>query len=173
MPLLLLALFIGVPIVEIAVFIQVGEQIGLWRTLAIVIATAIAGTILLRLQGLSTLRRAQQAMAQNQLPLKEVFDGLCLLVAGALLLTPGFVTDALGALLFVPQFRAGLRHIIGRYLLAHANIHTHQHWQQQQSHRPNPHGQDNGDIIDGEFEEVDETERPGPPPKPGSPRSLR
>ena len=81
MPILLLAVFIAVPVVEIALFIEVGGWIGLWPTIAIVIATAFAGTTLLRLQGLAVLRRVQESAARNELPVAEVFDGLCLLVA--------------------------------------------------------------------------------------------
>ena len=113
--LILLCLFIGVPLVEIAVFIQVGERIGLWPTLAVVILTAVAGTFMLRLQGMMTLMRARAAMERGEMPLAEVFDGACLLVAGALLLTPGFVTDALGGLLFLPPVRLGLRKLLGRF----------------------------------------------------------
>jgi UPF0716 protein FxsA len=113
--LILLLLFIGVPMLEIAVFIQVGGAIGLWWTLAIVLVTAIAGSFLLRLQGASVLMRAQQALSRGEMPLTEVFDGACLLVAGALLLTPGFVTDTVGALLFVPAVRVGLRRFLGRF----------------------------------------------------------
>jgi UPF0716 protein FxsA len=158
----LLIAFIGVPIIEIAVFIEVGERIGLWSTLAIVVLTAIAGTTLLRLQGLSTLRRAQEAMARNQLPLKEVFDGLCLLVAGALLLTPGFVTDAMGALLFIPAVRAGLRHLIGRYILSRHDVHVHQHWEHRETRWDGQDTPPQGDVIDGEFEEI-EDEKPEDP----------
>ena len=82
MPLILLALFIGVPLLEIAVFVQVGERIGLWPTLATVILTAVIGTAILRHQGFTVLTRARRTMDQGQLPVAEVFDGLCLLVAG-------------------------------------------------------------------------------------------
>ena len=104
MAIVLLAAFIAVPVIEIALFIEVGGRIGLWSTVAIVIVTAFAGTTLLRIQGLSVLRRAQESATRNELPVQEVFDGLCLLVAGVLLLTPGFFTDALGFTLFVPLF---------------------------------------------------------------------
>ena len=109
MGLLLLAAFIAVPLVEIAVFIQIGGLIGLWPTLAVVVATAVAGTWLLRLQGIATLNRARQQMDRGAMPTRELFDGLCLVFAGALLLTPGFVTDAVGLLLFVPAVRDALR----------------------------------------------------------------
>jgi UPF0716 protein FxsA len=105
MPVILLLVFIAVPIAEIAIFIQAGEQLGLWPTLVVVILTALLGTALLRYQGLRALDRAQGSMQRGELPVGEVFTGLCLLVAGALLLTPGFLTDAVGLGLFVPSIR--------------------------------------------------------------------
>ncbi|CAN0573132.1 unnamed protein product [Laminaria digitata] len=122
MAILLLAMFIDIPIIEIALFIEIGGWIGLWPTLAIVIVTAFAGTTLLRLQGLAVLRRAQESTARNELPVQEVFDGLCLLIAGILLLTPGFFTDALGFLLFVPPFRRFSALAIGRWLVRSGKI---------------------------------------------------
>lgn len=112
--------FIIVPIAEIAIFIGVGGAIGLWNTLALIVLTAIAGTALLRAQGLSTLRRAQESFARHVFPMNELFDGLCLLVAGLMLLTPGFATDAAGLALFVPWIRARLRRSMLRYLGARA-----------------------------------------------------
>jgi UPF0716 protein FxsA len=109
MPLLILGLFIAVPIIEIAVFIEVGGRIGLWNTVSIVIVTAMIGTWMLRAQGLRTLESARRSMERQEFPVTELFDGICLLVAGVLLLTPGFVTDAFGFLLFMPPVRAGLR----------------------------------------------------------------
>ena len=91
-PIILLA-FILVPIAEIAVFIQAGELIGLWPTIAAVILTAIIGTAMLRQQGIATLMRLRATVDRGEMPLREVFDGACLLIAGVLLLTPGFLTD--------------------------------------------------------------------------------
>ncbi|MHA1114188.1 MAG: FxsA family protein, partial [Alphaproteobacteria bacterium] len=117
MALFLLLAFILVPIIEIATFIEVGGWIGLWPTLAVVVATAVAGTWLLRLQGMATLARGRAALANQVFPADALFDGLCLVVAGALLLTPGFVTDAIGLLLFLPPIRAWLRHLARRHLV--------------------------------------------------------
>lgn len=114
MPLLLLALFIGVPIIEIAIFIQAGEIIGLWPTLAAVVLTAIVGTALLRAQGLAALDRARRSIHRGELPIDEVFAGICILLGGALLLTPGFMTDAVGFLLLIP----GFRRLVGRRIFA-------------------------------------------------------
>ena len=141
---------IGVPIIEIAVFIEVGGRLGLWPTLATIILTAMAGTALLRQQGLATLQRVHESLEANRFPMAEVFDGLCLLVAGALLLTPGFVTDAAGLLLFVPAVRVALRRAFGRYLVASGRLDA---W----TEKPGPFasGGGGGDtVIDGEFHEV-------------------
>jgi len=146
MVLILLVAMIGVPILEIAVFIQAGEAIGLWPTLATVVATAMAGTALLRIQGLSALFRVQASLTAGRIPLADMFDGLCLLVAGALLLTPGFITDGIGMLLFVPPVRAVLRGLLTRRLAARGHVDA---W-----HADVDMG---GAIIEGEFREV----RPG------------
>ncbi len=139
---------IGVPIMEIAVFIEVGGRLGLWPTLATVILTAMAGTALLRQQGLATLQRVRESLEANGFPMAEVFDGLCLLVAGALLLTPGFVTDAAGLLLFVPAVRVALRQAFGRYLVASGRLDA-------RTEKPGPFASGGGDtVIDGEYHEV-------------------
>lgn len=143
MALLLLAAFIGVPLIEIAVFIEVGGRIGLGPTLAVIVLTAMAGTYMLRLQGLVTLRRAQASLDRGELPLTEVFDGACLLVAGVLLLTPGFVTDAMGALLFLPPARALLRRLLAHRLEVRVA-----------GRPPGPGGPGGDGVIDGEWEEV-------------------
>jgi len=113
MALLLLAAFILVPLIEIGLFIEVGGWIGLWPTLGLIILTAVVGTMLLRQQGLATLRRAQSQMDAGQVPAKELFDGACLLIGGFLLLTPGFFTDAVGFLLLMPPIRDLLRQRLG------------------------------------------------------------
>lgn len=98
-------LFLFVPLTEIAVFILVGSQIGVIPTIALVILTAIAGSILLRWQGFAALSRIQKEIAAQKVPGKELVQGVMILLAGFLLLTPGFVTDTLGLLLFIPQVR--------------------------------------------------------------------
>lgn len=113
MPLLLILIFIGVPILEIVVFIQAGDIIGLWPTIAAVVATAIIGGALIRAQGLATMDRARRSLDQGQAPVHEAFTGICLLLAGALLMTPGFLTDSVGFLLLIPPVRQSL----GRWLL--------------------------------------------------------
>lgn len=101
----LLLLFLLVPLVEIWFLIQVGRVIGAGWTVFFVVFTAVLGAALLRAQGLTTLQRVQASLEQGRLPAMELLEGLMLLVAGALLLTPGFVTDAFGFLLLVPPLR--------------------------------------------------------------------
>ena len=154
MAFLLLAAFIGVPLLEIAVFIQVGGLIGLWPTLGLVILTAFVGTWQLRLQGIATLARARSQLDRGVVPAHELFDGLCLLVAGGLLLTPGFVTDAFGALLFIPGLRDSLRRALGRHLAAKAE--TRVFVDGQEIHRRGAPG----GTIDGEYRDL--TDQPAP-----------
>lgn len=101
LPLLLLAL----PLAEIAVFVLVGSQIGVLATIGLVIATTIAGSLLLRVQGFGALSRIRAAMETGAPPGREMVHGLMIMVAGVLLLAPGFITDALGLLLFLPPVR--------------------------------------------------------------------
>jgi len=99
------ALFIAIPILEMVVLIQVGQQIGALWTIVLVLLTAFIGINLLRYQGLSTLSRATWRMQSGQIPAQEMLEGILLAVGGALLLTPGFVTDTIGFLLLVPLTR--------------------------------------------------------------------
>jgi UPF0716 protein FxsA len=97
-----------VPIIEIALFIQVGGWLGLWPTIAIVILTAVLGGVLLRQQGVRTVRALQAQLARGADPSPLLLEGAMLLVGGVLLLTPGFFTDAVGLALLVPQVRAAV-----------------------------------------------------------------
>ena len=98
MPLLLILLFIVVPIAELYVIIQVGQLIGVWPTLLLLLADALLGSLLLRHQGRSAWRRFNEALAARRFPGREVADGALIIVGGTLLLTPGFITDIFGAL---------------------------------------------------------------------------
>lgn len=106
----LLIIFIIIPLIELAVILKVNSFIGLGWTLGLIILTAVVGVKLLRQQGISTLLRANQKMQQGQMPAQELAEGFLLALAGALLLTPGFVTDALGFILLVPASRKALVH---------------------------------------------------------------
>lgn len=137
--------------VEIGVFIEVGGLIGLWPTIAVIFITAAIGTGLLRAQGLAVMYRAQEALSRGEMPLAQVFDGLCLLFAGALLLTPGFVTDAAGFLLFVPPLRALLGRGIAAFAVKRGGVHT---WSQGGDGFEAGPKAGGTSVIDGDFEEV-------------------
>lgn len=107
MPLLFL-LFILVPITEMWILIEVGGRIGALNTIGLVLLTAVIGASMLRQQGLQTLSRAQQRMNSGELPAQEMLEGLALAFGGALLLTPGFVTDTIGFLCLIPPTRAAI-----------------------------------------------------------------
>jgi UPF0716 protein FxsA len=112
--LLLLALFIVVPILEIYVIIQVGQAIGAWWTVALLIADSIAGTLLMKSQGRAAWRRFQLALAEGRMPAREVLDGVLVIFGGAFLVTPGFCSDIVGALLLLPPTRAVIRRVLVR-----------------------------------------------------------
>ncbi|MEQ8667266.1 MAG: FxsA family protein [Rhodospirillales bacterium] len=154
MGLIILLIMIAVPIGEIAVFIQAGELIGLWPTLGTVIVTAVAGTALLRHQGFDTLRRIQESAGRGEAPVRELFDGFCLLIAGALLLTPGFITDGVGFLLFLPPFRRLLGGAALRWMMRNATVYTAQTGPRSGPGTGPRTGGDGGPIIDGEFEDL-------------------
>jgi len=147
----ILLAFIFVPIGEIALFMQVGDIIGFWPTLGLIILTAFIGTALLRWQGLSTLEKARQNLNDNILPVDELFTGICLLIAGVLLLLPGFLTDGIGLLLFVPGFRRFLKTLLARHIetITPAAPHSSGTGNPDRSHM----------VIDGEFEDITDPSR--------------
>jgi len=113
---ILILLFLTIPLVEIYFLISVGQVIGAIPTVFMVVFTAVLGGMLLRAQGLSTLRRVQEVTARGGVPALEMLEGLMLLVGGALLLTPGFFTDAIGFVcLITPLRQALIRYWIKRY----------------------------------------------------------
>ncbi len=138
--------FLLVPLAEIYVLIQVGGLIGALPTVALVVFTAVLGAALIRIQGLATLARVRQALDRGELPAVDILEGVCLLVAGALLLTPGFVTDSVGFTLLVPR----LRRAVIRRLLSAGLLRA----------RPGPPGSPppgsaDGHVIEGEFRRED------------------
>jgi UPF0716 protein FxsA len=122
MPLLLIVLFIVVPIAELYVIIQVGEAIGLWPTLALLLADALLGSFLLKHQGRGAWRRFNEALAQRRFPGKEVVDGLLIVVGGTLLLAPGFITDIFGLILLIPPTRAIVRSVLKRFTIGRFTV---------------------------------------------------
>jgi UPF0716 protein FxsA len=134
-----LLIFVGLPVFELYLLIQVGSRIGALPTIGLTILTAVIGGVLVRLQGLSVLGRVRASLDRGDVPALEMLDGALLLIAGFLLLLPGFVTDAIGFLLLVPVVR---RLVIARYV--------------QVIPRHSPSGADEGPrVIEGEFRRDD------------------
>src|SRR6185295_6478781 len=113
----LVLLFVVVPIIELFVIIQVGEVIGVLPTIALLVADSILGAMLMRSQGRIAWGRFNAALAEGRIPHREVLDGALVIFGGALLLTPGFVTDVLGIILLLPPTRALVRGLVARRLL--------------------------------------------------------
>jgi UPF0716 protein FxsA len=112
----LVLLFIVVPIAELAVIIQVGQAIGVWWTIALLVADSILGSVLMRSQGRAAWRRFNAAVQSGRVPAREVLDGALIVFGGLLLLTPGFLTDLLGLVLLIPPSRAVVRVVLARRL---------------------------------------------------------
>ncbi|WP_409523250.1 FxsA family protein [Nitrincola sp. MINF-07-Sa-05] len=152
---ILFLLFVIVPIIEITLLIQVGQLIGVWYTVALVLLSAFIGVNMLRYQSLATLMRARQRMDQGEIPGQEMGEGIVLAVGGALLVTPGFVTDVIGFCCLIPATRKALVGMVSRHFTVVAGS------QRTTStfsadHSPfetpprQPHTPRQGDIIEGE-----------------------
>jgi UPF0716 protein FxsA len=113
----LVLLFIVVPIAELWVVIQVGQAIGVWWTIALLIGDSLLGSVLMRSQGRAVWRRFSEAVAAGRAPAREVLDGVLVIFGGALLLTPGFISDVLGVTLLLPPTRAIVRRVLARRLM--------------------------------------------------------
>ena len=144
----LLIIFIAVPLIEIGLFIQVGDKIGLWPTLLIVLITAITGTWLVRSQGAQTLVNLQGSFQNMKDPTEPLAHGALILFAGALLLTPGFFTDSVGFLLLFPPFRMFVMQSI-RSKLKTSNINF-----------KTPRENSDENVIEGQFKQVSPNEDP-------------
>ena len=115
---------VAIPVIEIALFIELGGWVGLWPTIALVIITAIIGGVLLRAQGFAALRQMQDAMADGADPRGPMAHGILILVAGLLMLTPGFFTDAVGFTLLVPPARAAIIALVGPWVARRMVVHS-------------------------------------------------
>lgn len=142
--------FLSVPLIEIALFLQVGGLIGFWPTMGTVVLTAILGTWLVRSQGLMALGNVKRSFSELHDPTEPLAHGAMILFSGALLLTPGFFTDAVGFALLVPGIRAALF----RFLRSKIKVQT---FESGTGHRARPM-QDG--VIDGEYEEINQSKPP-------------
>ena len=143
---LLVFLFIGVPIAEITLLIRVGTAIGVFNTIGFVIFTAVLGAYLVRQQGLETINKLQQETNAGRVPAMQIAEGVALLFAGAVLMTPGFITDALGFALLIPPVRQALIAWAAKNLFK-GQMHT----TYASSTSATRQSVDNGDVIEGEY----------------------
>lgn len=137
---LLIALVIAFPVVEIAVFVKVAGALGVLATVALALGAGLVGLILVRAQGLRALLRAKAQAEQGDMPMAELFDGVCLAVAGGLLILPGFITDALAVLLLLPPVRMLIKGWLARHFTVVGRAGT------------------GPTVIDGEYEVVRQSE---------------
>jgi UPF0716 protein FxsA len=154
-------IFIALPLVELAILIKTGQTIGFWPTMGIVMGTGLLGAHILMRQSWTTMRRMQEAVSKGQPPVAPVVDGAFLVVAGALLITPGLISDAVAILLLIPPVRRmvarGLLHAMARRAkIRLAVMDTRRRKGRGQAR--SPAGPGRGPVIDGEFERVDEKE---------------
>jgi UPF0716 protein FxsA len=163
-PIILIA-FIAVPIIEIALFIQVGGFLGFWLTMALVLITAFVGASLVRSQGVRTLLTVQQRLQQGELPAQQILEGVLLAVAGVLLLTPGFMTDLMGMVVLLPPSRAKIAQYLMTKVVVNSQFQSgfHQQGFGFQSKNPFDHNDpadggssQRGNTFDGEYERKDD-----------------
>jgi len=148
----LFALFLAVPLIEIALFVEVGGAIGLWPTLLIVVLTAVLGTALMRNQGALAMAQIRDSFNTLRDPAEPLAHGAMILFAGALLLTPGFFTDSLGFALLLPPVRRAVYRWLGKRVQVQG-FSAHAGAQTRSEYAP-------GEVIDGEFTEVSGGKRP-------------
>jgi UPF0716 protein FxsA len=158
---LLVILFIVVPLAELYVIIQVGQWIGAWPTIALLLLDSVLGAVLLRHQGRAAWRRFNVALAERRVPARETFDGAMVIFGGALLLTPGFITDIFGLILLIPPTRAlirrgGMRVVRRRLALGERVV----YWTYGRP-RGGPAPERRGYDVDGTAHEVPDSPAPG------------
>jgi len=151
----LFLLFVAVPIIEIGLFIQVGGFLGLWSTLAIVILTALVGTALMRAQGMAALQKLQTSIESGGNPADPIANGAFILIAGLLLLTPGFFTDTVGLLLLIPPVRQSLIRTVAAQLKARATAYASSGFQTGTEYASDT-------VLDGDFEVVEDNQNSKP-----------
>lgn len=168
----ILILFLLLPLVEIWLFVKVGELIGAWQTAGLVLAMAIVGAILVRVQGFAVLQRARATLAAGEFPTRDLLDGLFVLIAGFLMILPGFFSDFLGILLFIPPVRRWLGASIWDWVSHRPDIVIHRYG----ASGSGPSGSSR--VVEGTYHEVrpedDQASRdPGRDPALGPPTNPR
>lgn len=156
MGLIILFVLIGIPVLEIFVFAEVGGVIGGWTTVGLTLLTAALGALMFRIQGVAVLTRAQETIRQEQSPLAEIVDGVGLLLAAALLFLPGFVTDAAGFFLFIPPLRII---VIGYLFRGIAGSGGSNIWIIRRGQTRSSSAHSARTVIDGDYEDLTEQDK--------------
>ncbi len=142
-------IFIGIPLIEVILFITIGKHIGLLNTISLIIITGIIGAILVKKQGITILNKALEEIKSNKIPIFSIFEGIAILIAGAFLLTPGFLTDTLGCILLIPK----TRNIIIKYITSYLEKRTI--YKKKSKYDKNEEDK----IVEGSFEEINDNEK--------------
>ena len=145
-------IFIGIPLIEVMLFITIGKHIGLLNTISLIIITGIIGAILVKKQGITILNKALEEIKSNKIPIFSIFEGIAILIAGAFLLTPGFLTDTLGCVLLIPK----TRNIIIKYITSY--LEKRAVYKKSSTYDKNEEDEENK-IFEGDFEEIDDNEK--------------
>jgi UPF0716 protein FxsA len=166
--------FVALPLIELAVLVKTGQAIGFWATMGIVVGTGLLGAHILMRQGWTTMRRMQEAVAKGQPPVAPVIDGAFLVVAGALLITPGLISDAAAILLLIPPVRRQVARWLVYVMVRQAQVRFAivEAEGDGRQHGPNPSssGKGPGPVIEGEFERMRDEEVTGPHRREGQDR---
>ena len=144
--------FIVIPLLEVMLFITIGKYIGLWNTIIIIIITGIIGAILVKSQGITILNKALGEIKSNKIPIFSIFEGIAILIAGAFLLTPGFLTDTLGCILLIPK----TRNLIISYITTHLKKRTV--YKEKSTYYPDKEDKKNK-TFEGDYEEIDDNQK--------------
>ena len=144
--------FIGIPLIEVILFITIGKYIGLWNTIFIIIITGVIGAVLVKSQGISILNKALEEIKLKKVPILSIFEGIAIFVAGAFLLTPGFLTDTLGCILLIPKTRNLIIAYISSYLKKRTIYKEKTRYSSNEENEKNK-------TFEGKFEEVKDSEK--------------
>jgi UPF0716 protein FxsA len=180
----LILLALAFPLLELAVMIKVGQWLGLWQTLLLLLAAGLGGGLIIQAQGMSAGQRAARSLQEGRAPLEPVVDSFMLMIAGFLLAVPGLISDAMAVPLLIPPLRKAIAGWGLRRLLAHAEVHVQTHvWQSQGGTNGggsagantggNTGGSAGGPVIDGEWERVDDPKPAARPIKDDRPTKTR
>ena len=146
--------FIGIPIIEVILFITIGKYIGLWNTIFIIIITGIIGAILVKSQGISTLKKGLEEIKSNKIPMLPMIEGIAIVIAGAFLLTPGFLTDTLGAILLIPPLRLKIVEFVIEYLKKSFTLKSNFTRDTENENKDN-----DKKVYEGKYEEIKEKDK--------------